>query len=308
VAAPVLSAPTALERLITIAHGNDGYVPSEHPSLHSKRSAMISAAIDELRAAPPSERVQLAKKAHLPSLCVSLCAQGDALLAFMIDDEILAAALGDAAAAQWLQWDASGCIAHVMARAHLVSPSVLLLVLAHAHVDHAEAFEVLAPRYRQDAALREQLTRPRSLSGTPKMRASLSDPRFVDLALERLRDEPGPSCRLLGVQASARALDELRALFDGATSFDETASAALDGLELALEEGAFIDLLVTFLSSSPLIITWSVQEIAALPLGRRIAMLHNPSFRHHPVVLHSERLQELMQACVDAHPVVASPL
>jgi hypothetical protein len=303
VAAPVLSTPTALERLITIAHGNEGYGPSEHPTLHGKRSAMIAAAIDELRAAPASERVQLAKKANLPSLCVSLCAQGDALLAFMIDDDILSTALGEAAAAQWLKWDASGCMAHVMARAHLLPPNVLLRVLADARVDNAEVFEVLAPRYRQDAALRELLTRPRALSVTTTTRAMLSDPRFVDLALERLRAEPGPSCRLLGLQGSVRALDELRALWAAATSFDEVARAALDGLELALAHEAFIDLLVELVSTSTLLFEWSLQEIAALPLGLRIARLHGNALRQHPTGQHNERLEALVQACVAAHPV-----
>lgn len=173
-------------------------------------------------------------------------------------------------------------------------------------VDKSEAFDVLAPRYREDSALRELLTRG-YFPGAPSMRSTLSDPRFVDLALERLRDGPTSSCRLLGVQGSERAVDELRALLDGATSLDAVALAAFDGLELALTQQQFLDLLASLLSRSPLFSTSSPDEIAHGPLGFRIGVVHGFAFTQHPEVQRNARLQEIVETCARAHPIPPMP-
>lgn len=297
---PFLSKPTALQRLA--ASEGQSYASAPRSQVRD-RSALIALAVDELRAAEPMQRVKLARKAGLPQRCTGLGMQSSPLLAFILDDELLQKSMGEPAARVWLQVDGAACIAHVFARAPHMPAGLLLLVIADARVDKTEAFDVLAPLYRRDAALRELLTRG-YFPGAPSMRSTLSDPRFVDLALERLRDEPSSSCRLLGVQGSERAIDELRALLDGATSFDDIASAALDGLELALTQQQFIDLLAALLSSSPLFSTSTPNEIADGPFGFRLAVVHGYAFLQNPVVQQSPRLQEIAEACRQAHPMV----
>jgi hypothetical protein len=290
---PFLSKPSALQRLAASrAAYKAGPIGDD----------VIRDAVDELRAARPMERVKLAKKAGLPHICVAIGAQSNPLLAVLLDDDTLLRAVGEPTARVWLQVDGAACIAHVLARAQQVSPAVLLIVLADARVDKTEAFEVLAPRYRSDAALREALTRG-YFPGAPSMRSTLSDPRFVELALERLRDEPGSSCRLLGVNGSERAIDELRALLDGATTLDAIALAAVDGLELALTQQQLLDLLAALLATSPLFATSTPVEIAEGPLGFKIGVVHGYAFMQHRAVQRSPRLQEILEVCAQTHPM-----
>lgn len=297
---PLISKPTALQRLA--ASQSQSYASAPRSELRDRR-AVIAEAVEQLRAAAPMERIKLVKKAGVPEICVGMGSQASPLLALLIDDDVTVRALGEPVVRVWLQVDGAACIAHVFARVQRVPGAMLLLVLADARVDKSEAFDVLAPRYREDSAMRDLLTRG-YFPGAPSIRSTLSDPRFVDLALELLHDEPASSCRLLGVHGSPRAIDELRAMLDGATSFDELARAAFDGLELALTQQQLLDVLAPLLSTSQLFATSSPTEIADGPLGFKLGVVHGYALMQHAAVQRSPRLQEIVEACMRAHPIL----
>lgn len=267
------------------------------------RARLVDAALQELKNAPPKKRVQLVKKANLPAGAAKLGPAVSPLFAFMLDDDGLRAQLGDATVRTWLQADGRACAAHVLARAERLPPSIVVLVLASGVVEPSEVFDVLAPMYRSSSEVRAVVTHG-FFPGAPSTRSMLSDPRFVELALETLALHPESSCSLLGAHGSPRAIDELKGIVERARSASEPMLlAALEGLQLALAPEAHAELLATLLSTSPLFTTSSASEIAGGPLSIMIGH-HAFLLRGTPRVQGDARLQEIVERCDSLHMMV----
>jgi hypothetical protein len=287
--------------LQAIAETHAPYAPADARALPPR---VITGAIEELKGAKPMQRIKNARKAGLPMTLSAIGPTANQLLAYLLEDDELVQAMGEATARVWLNVDASACVGHALARVDVLPARVLGVLFSTQHaapLDPTEVFDVFAPRLRRDGELRQLITRG-FFPGAPSTRSQFSDPRFVDLALELLDSARSDACRLLGVHGGARAVEELRALLDGAKAWDDDAMAALEGIELALPIEELVALLVALLRTSPALSTATPDEIAMSSLGYKISSYGN-MLAWHEAALASERVQEIREACMQAHPM-----
>lgn len=250
--------------------------------------AEARAIVDELGAAPGDKRLQRAIDGGLPQSAVKLGPHAGAVLAVLIDDDVLRHVLGEAAFLAWLDHDRPACIAYTIARAHRLSAQGLWQLLLQIE-DASEVYEVFAPVFRRSSVddARALLVLP-LLFDADTVRRVFGDARIVDLALEMIAKDVRASCTLLGLNGSPRAVDELRAVLERVpadderdSAYEDSAIAAIDGLDAALVGEPFIDVLAKFLVAQP------KRLVPHMYLSMRItqyaiALEQHPLVRAHP--------------------------
>lgn len=236
----------------------------------------------DLLATRADKRLAAAINAGLPQSALALKEHAGTLLGAMIDDDELRPTLGLAAFHAWLAHDRDAAMAFAIARAPLL-PALMLWQVLMEIADASEIYDVLAPIHRS-----RSVTQARGFLEVPfpdaTVRRVLGDPRFVDLALEGMAKDVRVSCTLLGLNGSARAVDELRAVLERVPdahepsgSTDDDAVAAIDGLAAALPEQLLIDELASFLSSQP------ERLVPHMYLSMRIAP-YSSALDRHPLI------------------------
>jgi hypothetical protein len=272
------------------------------------------AVLEELRAAPLEKRVKTALDAGLPQSALKLGPHAGTVLAFLLDDDLLREAIGHAALLAWLLHDRDACIAHAIAHAHRLTPLQLWTLLIQIE-DASEIYDVFAPVYRargvgaRGARGASGASGARALLAVPfddaTARRVFADPRIVDLALETISNDVRASCTLLGFHASARAVDELRAVLERVPHDDEESAAteddaiaAIDALANALAPSAFVDVLASFLSAQP------QRLVPHMYLSMRIAQ-YATALDQHPLVRanHGLRMRIELSAMPPPMPV-----
>jgi hypothetical protein len=221
-----------------------------------EREDEAHAIVAALRATPLDKRVKRALDARLPESATKLLTYAGVVLGELIDDDLLRLAMGHRALLTWLDVDREECVQFCIARAHRLTALQLWQLMIELE-DASEIYDVFAPIYRGASA-----ADARALLAVPfddaTARRVFADARIVDVALEMLVTDVRASCTLLGMNASPRAVEELRAILERVPADDdpwsateEGALAAIDGLANALPAQAFIDVLAEFLASQP---------------------------------------------------------
>jgi hypothetical protein len=261
------------------------------------------AIVAELRGAPIEKRVRIAREGGLPASARKLGAHAGVVLGEIFDDDLLREALGSSALVVWYEHDAPACMAHALARAHRMKPELLWQLLTAVR-DASEVYEVFAPIYRSDPNEARAL-----MTSVPfdneTARSVLADARIVDLALETMARDVRTSCVLLGLHASPRAVDELRAVLERVPADDEpsagteeNAIAAIDALAAALEAGPFIDVLAQFLAAQP------KRLVPYMYLSMRIAQ-YSIALDQHPLVRANPSLRTAVEQTAWPPPLPA---
>jgi hypothetical protein len=287
---PFFGRRTALQRLAAVA------------SVMSSRDAEAEAlaVVDELRGASIDKRVKIAREAGLPESATRLGRHARAVFETLIDDDLLREALGVETILTWHAADAPSCVAFAVARVRRFTPELLWQLLP-ALDDASEIYDVFAPLFRSEAPDRTALMRVPF--DAEIARRVFADPRIVDLALETMTKDVRPSCLLLGMNASPRAVEELRALLERVPADDDPwsatedgALAAIDGLANALPAQAFIDVLAQFLASQP------KRLVPHMYLSMRIAQ-YSIALDQHPLIRDNTSLRWAIAQAVMPPPM-----
>jgi hypothetical protein len=252
----------------------------------AERVRLAHDALAALRATAEDARVRVARAAGLPRSAAVLDADAVPLLRGLLDDEALCSALGNDAVELWLNIDRLPCIRYALPRADEWSPDTLIALLCR-DLDDAEVFDVIAPRWRRDGRMRARLAGTRQYRPQAAARAVVRDRRFVDLALETLAVDFDPACRLLGLQASPRAVEELQQILDRVQTLDMRTLTAVEAMLSTTESQYHGDMLAKFIRSHR---DLCVEQLVGSFLAPRVArscgaLLQHESLRHDDVLL-----------------------
>ncbi len=265
------------------------------------RNALVVAAAAELAALPLGRKRAAARDADIPGALRGIGATATPMLQLLIDDPELRSELGDQAVALWVEVDAPTCVARALPYLDAWRPTTVVRLLLH--VDPAEAFDILEPRFAKKPLLRRSV-----LAAVSTLRAHrlFASERWVDVALRLLALDASCACDVLRLNDSQRANEELDGILERATLIDEDVIAALTAFErgspsLDADEKhpRYITALAKFLASP------AADDVEHSALAFTVTLAAE-ALATSPVVLDSAWARDRIAACQRERPLVTT--
>jgi hypothetical protein len=191
-----------------------------------QRAALVAQAVQELSALPLGRKRAAARAADLPGSLRDIGATGAPVLQLLVDDPELRSELGDQAVALWLDIDAPACVARAIAHVSAWRPTTLVRLALH--LDEAEAFDLLEPRFSTKPLVRSSIVAAVDHMGGHRL---FKFDRWIDVAIRLMSLDPSCCCDVLRMNDSPRALEELDNILERAETLDLPVTAALNAIE-----------------------------------------------------------------------------